>query len=175
MNKPQLVTSHSAASGPVQFYLPTAQDSEHTPYRMADLATGAQLFIWSIRKWLQIRRFPGKFDSQLFEAHQRIRAPEAAEAIEECMALLSVSALRTVIVECPCQTHLSCDELTLLNVCRALQSGHDEAAEKAIARLIRGRLGRIYCRSARDYGVALAKAGFPLTRITKLKVAEVSP
>lgn len=174
MNKPQLVTSQATPSGTVQHYLPTARDHEQTPYRMADLATGAQLFIWSIRKWLQIRRFPGKFDDQLLAAHQRIRAPEAAEAIEECMALLGASALRTVIIECPCKTHLSCDELTLLNVCRALQSGHDDVAEQAIARLMRGRMGRIYCRSARDYGVALANAGLPLSRITKLKIAEVS-
>lgn len=172
MTKPLQIVETSTSSGIVQTFEPTAKDREQTPYLMSDLSTGAQLFIWSIRKWLQTRRFPEKFAGQIQGAHERIRVPEAAEAIEECMALLATGALRPVLIECPCKTQLSCDELTLLNVCRALQSAHEQVAAKLITRLLRGRLGRIYCRSARDYGVALSRAGLDLTRITKLKIAE---
>ncbi len=166
------VVTCQPTNGVTQEYIPTPKDFEQTPYLMADLSTGAQVYIWSIRKWLQIRRCPGKFEGQILEAHKRIRVPEAAEAIEECMALLAAGALRMVIVECPCKTHLSSDELLLLNVCRALQSGHDQVAHQLITRLFKGRLGGIYCRSARDYGDALNRAGLPLQRISKLKIAE---
>ena len=172
MTEPLRAVKRLPKEGVVEEYIPTPKDLEQTPYLMADLSTGAQIFIWSIRKSLQIRRIPGKFEGQILEAHKRIRVPEASESIEECMALLATGALRTVIVECPCKTHLSSDELLMLNVCRALQSGHDQVAQQLITRLFKGRLGSIYCRSARDYADALSRAGLPLKRITKLKIAE---
>ena len=158
--------------GTVQHYQPELRDLEQTPYKMSDLSTGAQLIVWGIRHWLNIRRFPGRMGNQMFEAHDRIKVPEAAEYMEECMALLASAAMRSVIIEPPCQAHLSCDELTLLHTFRALQSGKPEVAHKSIARLMHGRIGRVFCRSASDYALALKSVGFNLAKISQLKVVQ---
>ncbi len=168
----QITQIRPASPEVVKHYQPEPRDLESTPYAMVDLNTGSQLAVWSLRKWLQIRRFPGKFDDQIFEAHSRINIPEAAESLEESLALLASSALRPVIIECPCKPYLSCDELTLLHTLRPLQSGHLEVAEKTINRLIPGRIARIFCRCANDYAMLLGKAGFTLNRIAKLRVIE---
>ena len=159
-------------TGPVQHYQPEPKDLEQTPYKMSDLSTGAQLIIWGIRHWLYIRRFPGRMGNQMLEAHERIRIPEAAEFMEECMAILASAAMQSVIIEAPCNTHLSCDELTLLRTFRTLQNDNDLVASQTIARLLPGRLGRVFCRSASDYALSLKRVEFNLTKISKLRVVE---
>lgn len=172
MNTPLQLASFSESTDTVRHYLPESSDLERTPFALSDLTSASQLLIWSIRKWLQIRRFPGKFDNQIMDAHRTVRLPEAAESLEDCMAILASSALRPVIIECPCQPYLSCDELTLLKTFRALSSKTLGPAEQHLARLVKGRIANVFCRSAKDYVLSLSAAGFDLNRITKLKLVE---
>lgn len=172
MTFPTLVSLKTTPNDVVKHYAPNQRDLIRTSYSMADLNTGSQLVIWSLPKWLQKAKHPGPFDDQIFEDHNRIRIPAAAESIEECMTLLANAAMRPVLIERPCQKFLSCDELCLLQTFRALQSGHKEVAYKSIRKILHGRLGRIFCRSAEDYVMLLARVGFELNRISKLKVVE---
>ena len=154
----------------VQIYDPGPTDSEQTPFLVKDLSRGAQLAVWSIRKWVLQRRRQAS-DATLIKTYELAGIASAAESLDEFMTLLSTIAMRPVTIECACSKTLTGDELLILRTLRSLQAGQHEAARLSIARLVNGHLGNVFCRSAEIYTKKLSRANLSLNHITKLSVA----
>ena len=152
-------------------YNPGPTDAEQTPFLVKDLSRGAQLAVWSIRKWVLQRR-RGADDATLIKTYEMAGITSAAESLDELMTLLSMIAMRPVKVECSCCGTLSGDELLILRTLRSLQASQQEAARLSIARLVNGHLGTVFCRSAEIYANKLSRANLSLNHITKLYVAQ---
>ena len=154
----------------VQIYNPGPTDAEQTPFLVKDLSKGAQLAVWSIRKWVLQRRRKAD-DATLIKTYEMAGITSAAESLDEFMTLLTTIAMRPVNIECSCCNKLAGDELLILRTLRSLQAGQQEAALLSIARLVNGRLGTVFCRSAEIYVNKLSRANLSLNHITKLYVA----
>lgn len=154
----------------VQIYNPGPTDSGQTAFLVKDLSRGAQLAVWSIRKWAQ-QRCRQTSDSSLLNTYKLAGIPSAVDSLDEFMTLLSSVAMRPVTIECTCYKTLTSDELLILRTLRSLQARQKEVAHLSIARLVNGPLGSVFCRSAETYAKKLSSAKFSLNHFSKLYVA----
>ena len=158
------------AHGALRHYTPTTDDGQHTGVMAENLSVGAQLTLWSMRRWIQSRQEVASHKhleeqnviKRLKGPYQQAGIPSALDFFDECMTLLSKIAIRQVTFECPCKAALNTDELRILNTFVFSQNGELNAAKLKISRLISGRLRDIYCRSATQYTNTLKRAGLPL-------------
>ena len=136
-----------------------------------DLSKSGQLVLWSIRRWVQKRRQVYGFDSILQRTYELAGVPEAQKPFEEMMTLLAKVASRDVLVECPCVSFITSDELLIMHTLRSLQSKHLESAEQRIRQIMEEKLGSIFCKIGSEYVKSLSKGGFSLNQIASLSVA----
>ena len=154
----------------VKIYVPGPDDLEQTTFLVKDLSRGAQLVVWSVRKWVQQRRRQTN-ESTLLKTYELAGISSAADTLDEVMTLLSRITMRPVTIEQPSCRTLAPDELIILRTLRSLQSGKKKAALLSIARIVNGRLRNVFCRSAEIYVKKLSRAKLSLNHITKLHVA----
>ncbi|MBO6703718.1 MAG: hypothetical protein JJ921_15360 [Pseudomonadales bacterium] len=157
----------------VQFYTPVATDRQRTDFLVADLSKGAQLVVWSMRKWVEVRYKKRHSGSLVYRTAYRLAGiPQAAEILDEMLMVLATTSLRPVLVECPCCQQLSTDELMLLSSLRSLQLMNTEAATRRMTRVLSGSLSNAFCRSAQAYVDQLTSANLSLEQITQLGLVQ---
>ena len=140
----------------VQFYTPVATDRQRTDFLVADLSKGAQLVVWSMRKWVEVRYKKRHSGSLVYRTAYRLAGiPQAAEILDEMMMVLATTSLRPVLVECPCCRQLSTDE-----------------ARRRMSRVLSGSLSNAFCRSAQAYVDQLTSADLSLEQITQLGLVQ---
>ena len=152
----------------VGYYTPSAIDLDTTGIRISDLSRGAQLTLWSTRRWVQSRtnsNFTGPSTAEIFD---RAGAPSAAPILEEILLLMSITATRRLRIQLTSHPYLTGDELLLMRVLRSLQQEQMTTARLGVERIIRADLAIVFCRSARAFAEALSASGLTLNKITRL-------
>jgi hypothetical protein len=165
------IVSATPRQSVVNHYTPTPYDTKVTGIQVSDLSRGAQLSLWSIRKWVQQRQKTQRIADTLNNAYKLAGIPEAGELVDEYLSLMGRLSMRPVTVERPCCKTVSADELLILRTLRSLQLGHHDSAMLQISRIISGRFRDAFCRSAKAYVESLSSAGLSLNRISNLSIA----
>jgi hypothetical protein len=121
-----------------------------------------RILLWTMRAWVIgiTQKIP--VEEQIQDAFNRIGAPDATGQLYAFMWILSQSASRMLNVDCVCQTSLSADERTLLDIVALSQ--HKRTFEAMILLRAIVRRGRAVAagETAMKVATVLTEAGFVL-------------
>ena len=129
---------------------------------VASLSMGGQLFVWSLRRWRLAIVEKEPLDGALAYTYGVAGCPEAVPLIDEVLSLVAVSAFRPFAIRCVRCQRLSADEWLVLRALQEIQRGDEVRAAAIIGKLVAGRLGHAFCRSAKSYVEALDAVGVML-------------
>ena len=130
--------------------------------RIAYLPSGAQLFVWSVRRWHVALMRRESIEAALGPVYRVAKCMQGVALFDELMSLVAVAAFRPPAVRCMCSATLSADERDMLLAVQAAWRGCEEAAVDCIGTIVAGRLRHAFCRSATCYADALRAAAVPL-------------
>ena len=85
-----------------------------TRIRTSQLSRPDRLLLWAIRAWVIGLKRRLDVAPPLAVAFGRVGVPEAAEIVDALMSVVACGAVRTLAVECVCETGVSEDESRLL-------------------------------------------------------------
>ena len=159
----------------VRIYTPSCIDQDRTEITISDLSRGAQLTLWSIRRWVRNRSASGSEGPSIHAVFSQSGINnEAAEILSELLTLLSVIGIRRVRIQHISASHLTGDEVLILRVLRWLQVGQRKTGSLGISRLVRCDLANAFCRIGEAYAAVLAKHNLTFDMITNLSLVETS-
>ncbi len=98
-----------------------------------ELKSTEQLILWSLRTWVMgliKRRCVFK---EIYHAYDYYKVGIAALDLSRVLSSLSCYAKRNIDIRCPLSSHISPDELTILNMLSHYQSGNMEYADIMLA------------------------------------------
>ncbi|WP_300300812.1 hypothetical protein [Ferrovibrio sp.] len=107
------------------------------PTHVQDLSDGERLVVWAFRRWVSgpqhLSLLAREFDRQF----RRSEARPALQALDAALTGLTRHARRTIIYHQPCCGCLGADEVCLISIVAALQSGAQHAADAMAQWLVR--------------------------------------
>ena len=136
------------------------------------LSLGGQLFIWSMRRWVQASRDKTSISEALASPYRAAKCIAATDVLDELMSLIAAVSYRPVKIRClPCPT-LSSDEWLILHSLQKIQSQEETGAQKLIQEFMVGRLAHTFLESATRYVDLLLCTGNPLIGASYLEVVK---
>jgi hypothetical protein len=138
----------------------------------ADLPQGAQLFIWSVRRWVFSALRGRCVRRDLADPYHRLTCLHAIPDLDQFMSILSQRAKRAVAIRCCPYPYLSNDERTLLRIMQAQQSYRDRDTALAAARTLAEEPVDVLIQAAGVYYRELQAVGMKLSTWRELRVVE---
>ena len=136
------------------------------------LATGAQLFVWSVRQWLVTARERRCIKRDLIPRYHAANCVDAITLLDEMMYLLAVAASRPVQIRCLECSALSPDETRLVETLRAVQRADSALAGEHLSSMLSGPFSRAFLRPAQLYVEALSAADLGFTGARHLTLVD---
>lgn len=140
------------------------------PTNVQHLSSGAQLFVFSIRQWLIAAKGSQCIYPTLAPFYRRYKVEDAIAPLDELMFLLARTAERPIEINCPCKLDLREDELSLLQILRAVQSDDKVGAFACLSEWVSGPIKTTFLRVADAYLETLAQGGLKVTGVSHLQL-----
>ena len=105
---------------------------EHVGTHFHDLSFPEQFLVWAVRMWLRASCQSPKLFQMLGEAFQVLGLPEAGQALDKGMCILSAGTERDLIFFGPESECLSSDECEFIRIISAYQAKDVQQAEAVL-------------------------------------------
>jgi hypothetical protein len=129
---------------------------------LSRLSRQARIALWTMRAWVIgiTQKIP--VEEQIQDTFQRIGAPDASGQLYAFMWIPSLSACRTLDVDCVCSTTISRDERAVLDILALSQHGRSFEAMILLRSMVTSTRALATSECANDFVRALSAAGFHL-------------
>lgn len=109
----------------------------HWPTSLQELSEGERLVLWAFRRWVSGREHLPMLAREFARQFRQSEARPALIALDAALTGLTRHARRTIVYHQPCCACLGADEVCLISIVAALQSGARHAARIMAQWLVR--------------------------------------
>ncbi|MEM9172558.1 MAG: hypothetical protein AAGA84_07625, partial [Pseudomonadota bacterium] len=134
------------------------------------LSDGAALFVHTAREWASSIANSTCRCAALRQIHRRYRVESALPLLQELMTFVATVAPRQLVIKAPDAPELTCDEMLLLNILRAVEANDPDLAYRIAAGTFQGSLSTTLFRIARAYVGHLTDVDLTLAHTRRLRL-----
>ncbi len=142
------------------------QSAEPLATRFHDLSFPEQFLVWAIRMWLRASCQSPKLFQMLGEAFQVLGLPEAGQALDKGMCILSAGTKRDLIFFGPESECLSSDEYDFIRIISAYQAKDTQQAEAVLDTWLPLAGTRVAGAAYAEFASLMASGGFALFKLS---------
>lgn len=137
------------------------------PTSLQELSEGERLVLWAFRRWVSGREHLPMLAREFDRQFRQSEARPALIALDAALLGLTRHARRTIVYHQPCCACLGADEICLISIVAALQTGASATAQVMAQWLVRREGVDAFTTALKDFADYLSGSGLDLPYRTR--------